>query len=55
MDTLRWLRVIGDTIFTVGVLALGWFLVGLKTGRSLREERDEVATTPHPETGPLPA
>ena len=23
MDTLRWLRVIGDTIFAVGILALG--------------------------------
>lgn len=35
MDTLRWLRVIGDTIFAVGVLALGWFVLGLKTGWSV--------------------
>ena len=35
MDTLRWLRVIGDTIFAVGVLALGWFVLGLLTGHSL--------------------
>ncbi|MFA7342701.1 MAG: nitric-oxide reductase large subunit [Terrimicrobiaceae bacterium] len=35
MDTLRWLRVIGDTIFAVGILVLGWFVVGLKAGWSL--------------------
>lgn len=35
MDTLRWLRVIGDTVFAVGVLALGWFVLGLKTGWSV--------------------
>jgi len=38
MDTLRWLRVIGDTIFTVGVLGLGWFVIGLKTGWSIKDE-----------------
>ncbi|WP_413294689.1 nitric-oxide reductase large subunit [Bdellovibrio sp. HCB185ZH] len=36
MDTLRWLRVIGDTIFTVGILALGWFVIGLKAGFSVK-------------------
>ena len=35
MDMFRWLRVIGDTIFALGVLALAWFVVGLKTGWSL--------------------
>lgn len=35
MDTLRWLRVLGDTVFATGVLALGWFILGLKTGWSL--------------------
>jgi nitric oxide reductase subunit B len=34
IDTLRWLRVIGDTIFAAGILALGWFVVGLRTGWS---------------------
>ncbi|GJQ25924.1 MAG: nitric-oxide reductase large subunit [Phycisphaerae bacterium] len=38
METFRWLRVIGDTVFAVGVMALGWFVLGLKTGWSLREE-----------------
>ena len=35
MQTLRWLRVIGDTIFTIGVLALVWFIAGLTTGHSI--------------------
>ncbi|MFN3432199.1 MAG: nitric-oxide reductase large subunit, partial [Candidatus Sericytochromatia bacterium] len=35
MDTLRWLRVVGDTIFAFGILAMGWFVVGLKTGWSI--------------------
>ncbi|MCH7808270.1 MAG: nitric-oxide reductase large subunit [Planctomycetes bacterium] len=35
IGTLRWLRVIGDTIFAVGVLALAWFILGLKTGWSI--------------------
>jgi nitric oxide reductase subunit B len=42
MDTLRWLRVIGDTVFAIGVLALGWFIVGLKTGWSLTGQPDAV-------------
>lgn len=36
LNTLRWLRVIGDTIFAVGVVALGYFVAGLTTGWSLR-------------------
>ncbi|MBP7146544.1 MAG: nitric-oxide reductase large subunit [Acidobacteria bacterium] len=44
MDLLRWLRVIGDTIFAVGVIALGWFVLGLKTGWSLTGERDRLVT-----------
>jgi nitric oxide reductase subunit B len=42
MDWLRWLRVIGDTIFAVGVLVLAWFIVGLEFGCSLSGEPDEV-------------
>ena len=33
--TLKWLRVIGDTIFALGTVALGWFIFGLKGGWSL--------------------
>ena len=43
MDTLRWLRVVGDTIFAVGVVALGWFVLGLKTGWSIAPGPDAVA------------
>ena len=39
MDKLRWMRVIGDTIFALGAISLGWFVLGLKTGWSL--ERGE--------------
>lgn len=45
MDTLRWLRVIGDTIFAVGIFALGWFLLGLKTGWSIENHRDTATDT----------
>lgn len=37
METFRWLRVIGDTIFSIGALYLGWFVFGLKTGWSLKK------------------
>ncbi|WP_232065257.1 nitric-oxide reductase large subunit [Rhodocytophaga rosea] len=40
MEILRWLRVIGDTIFAAGAIALGWFVIGLKTGWSLQKETD---------------
>ena len=34
LEIARWLRSIGDTIFAVGVLAFGWFVIGLSTGWS---------------------
>ncbi len=34
METLRWLRIIGDVIFMSGVAGFAWFVIGLKTGRS---------------------
>jgi nitric oxide reductase subunit B len=36
VDTFRWLRVIGDTVFTAGVVALVLFVYGLITGHSTR-------------------
>jgi nitric oxide reductase subunit B len=33
--TLKWLRVIGDTVFASGTLALTWFIFGLKGGWSI--------------------
>ncbi|MDP4205531.1 MAG: nitric-oxide reductase large subunit [Bacteroidota bacterium] len=35
LQVIRWLRVIGDTIFAIGTLALTWFVIGLKTGWSV--------------------
>ncbi len=40
MHLFRWLRVVGDTVFAVGVLALAWFIVGLATGWSVTGKRD---------------
>ena len=34
MNQLRWLRMVGDTIFALGALVLGWFVLGLVTGHS---------------------
>ncbi len=39
MQTFKWLRVIGDTIFALGVVALTFFIFGLKGGWSI--EKDE--------------
>jgi nitric oxide reductase subunit B len=53
MSTLRWLRLIGDTIFAVGALSLGWFVLGLRTGWSLGEDLPSVnvaAYAPAPQT-----
>ncbi len=38
VGTLRWLRVIGDTIFAAGIVALAWFVLGLVTGWSIEKE-----------------
>ncbi len=38
LQTLRWLRVIGDTIFATGALVLVWFIFGLKTGWSVKKD-----------------
>ena len=38
MQTLRWLRIPGDTIFFAGALALVLFVAGLKTGHCFRQD-----------------
>jgi nitric oxide reductase subunit B len=48
METLRWMRVVGDTIFAARVVALGWFVSGLKKGWSILPGPDAVARH-HPE------
>ncbi|MEZ6150461.1 MAG: nitric-oxide reductase large subunit [Pirellulaceae bacterium] len=37
MQTLRWMRVPGDTIFFIGAVALVLFVAGLKTGHSFKK------------------
>ena len=41
MDKLRWLRVVGDTIFALGAVGIGWFVLGLKTGWSYADKGEE--------------
>ena len=41
MQTLRWLRVVGDTIFAIGGAALAWFVLGLWTGWSIKQPADD--------------
>lgn len=45
MDTLRWLRVIGDTVFAIGLLALAWFIAGLHFGWSTTNQPDAIQNT----------
>ena len=52
IETFRWLRVIGDTIFAFGAIALALFVIGLRTGGSTRRERFGVAE-PEPLQRPL--
>ena len=42
LETARWLQSIGDTIFAVGILAFGWFVIGLSTGWSTSDVRQDV-------------
>jgi nitric oxide reductase subunit B len=37
IHTLKWLRVVGDSIFAFGAIALAWFVFGLKLGWSVRK------------------
>ncbi|HLU46629.1 MAG TPA: cbb3-type cytochrome c oxidase subunit I, partial [Planctomycetota bacterium] len=38
LETLRWLRIVGDTVFLAGVFSFAWFLLGLVTGWSYVRE-----------------
>ena len=50
METLRWLRVVGDVIFIAGALALAWFVLGLRTGWSIQREPAAAPVVPLPAT-----
>jgi len=58
MQTLRWLRVFGDTIFSAGVVALVLFIVGLATGSSVRQSKEsslvEGVAPNLPDPAPVP-
>ena len=41
LEVFRWLRSVGDTIFAVGILALGWFVIGLSAGWSIKGARPD--------------
>jgi nitric oxide reductase subunit B len=41
LQNLRWLRVVGDTIFALGAVGIGWFVLGLKTGWSFADQSEE--------------
>jgi nitric oxide reductase subunit B len=41
MQTLRWMRIPGDTIFFLGAVALVVFVAGLKTGHSYRQSEND--------------
>jgi len=40
LQTLRWLRMVGDTVFAIGSVALALFVIGLKTGWSVDKKRE---------------
>jgi nitric oxide reductase subunit B len=35
--TFRWMRMFGDTLFSIGAIFLGWFIFGLKFGWSIKK------------------
>jgi nitric oxide reductase subunit B len=55
MQTLRWMRVPGDTLFALGALALGWFMLGLLTGRSISRPIPTPDLQPHTQPRELAA
>jgi nitric oxide reductase subunit B len=42
METFRWLRAIGDTIFAIGTIALAVFVIGLKFGWSFKKDEFDI-------------
>ena len=42
MDTLRWLRVIGDTIFAIGLVSFVWFVFSLDSKKKVAPVEEKV-------------
>jgi nitric oxide reductase subunit B len=51
MQTLRWLRVPGDTLFFCGAVALVLFVAGLRTGHSFKRSDPEPVLLPDAKLG----
>ena len=45
MQTLRWMRVPGDILFSIGAALFAWFVLGLLTGHSYNKEGSGKADT----------
>ena len=43
MQTLRWMRVPGDILFSIGAALFAWFVLGLLTGHSYNKEGSDKA------------
>ena len=43
MDTLRWLRVVGDSIFAVGLIAFVWFVFSLNSSKKVTEDKKQAS------------
>jgi nitric oxide reductase subunit B len=48
MQTLRWMRIPGDTLFAVGAIALAWFVARQTMGPRRRQEKAVAAAVPQP-------
>jgi nitric oxide reductase subunit B len=48
IEKLRWMRMIGDSVFLFGVATFTWFMLGLWTGWSLRKEVPALPPAPAP-------
>jgi nitric oxide reductase subunit B len=44
MNTLRWMRVPGDMMFAAGAAVFAWFVLGLLTGHSFKDQTDSART-----------
>jgi nitric oxide reductase subunit B len=47
INTFRWLRIVGDTVFAAGIVALVLFIFGLSSGHSVEKPVEGEAALPH--------
>jgi nitric oxide reductase subunit B len=47
INAFRWLRIVGDTIFAIGIAALVFFVFGLSTGHSIQQEAHAAVKLPN--------